>query len=440
MCSFIFTDKDVNDLDKINFYTKFRGPDKTNKVIINDYTFIHNLLSITGEFTNQPFIDGDIVCLYNGEIYNHEDFGDYKSDGECLIPLYKEHGYNFIKKLDGEFAITLVDFKEGIVIFSTDIFKTKPMFYSINNGIGSSSYSDPLIQLGHTDVKKMEPNTTLIINLETKEILEKYKVHEFDLTQHKDNCDDWIIAFENSIKKRTKNVREQIFIGLSGGYDSGAICCELLSQKVPFKSYTVVGTENTNVLNSRFSLLNGNEQQSLTKQPNEVSIAYNYIKNNTEPFQFVTHSSSSDYNEYWLQLINDNGAKHLSHVCRHAISDGKKILLSGQGADEIFSDYGFGGVKKYNHSNFGGLFPEDLSTIYPWASFYGSSMESYLAKEEYVAGSYGIEARYPFLDKEVIQEFLWLKNDIKNSHYKSVLYYYLKKHNYPFTENEKVGF
>ena len=114
--------------------------------------------------------------------------------------------------------------------------------------------------------------------------------------------------------------------------------------------------------------------------------------------------------------------------------------MSGQGADEIFSDYGFGGIKKYNHSNFGGLFPEDLKSVFPWPSFFNSSMESYLAKEEYVAGSYGIESRYPFLDLEVVQEFLWLKPELKNSHYKSVLYYYLKKYNFPFTENEKIGF
>ena len=63
MCSFIFTSKNVDDLGRINFYNKFRGPDKTNQVNINDYTFIHNLLSITGEFTNQPFVNGDIVCL-----------------------------------------------------------------------------------------------------------------------------------------------------------------------------------------------------------------------------------------------------------------------------------------------------------------------------------------------------------------------------------------
>ena len=46
-----------------------------------------------------------------------------------------------------------------------------------------------------------------------------------------------------------------------------------------------------------------------------------------------------------------------------------KIILSGQGADEIFSDYGFRGKKFYKPSNFGGLFPDDLSEIFLWNSF-----------------------------------------------------------------------
>ena len=441
MCSFIFTDKEITDVDNVNFYNKFRGPDNTNVTKINGYNFLHNLLSITGYFTIQPFVNDNIVCLYNGEIYNYEEFGSYKSDGECLIPLYKKNGFDFIKKLYGEFALTLVDFNKNIVIISTDTFKTKPIFYTLTNGIGVSSYSEPLKRLGHNNVFNMDPNTTLIIDLNTLEILEKRTVHDFDvLNQNKDGYEDWVESFKNSIKKRTKNVREKIFIGLSGGYDSGAICCELLNQNIPFKSYTVIGTENSDILNKRFSLLKGNEQQILTKDHIEINSAYNYIKNNTEPFKFVTYSNSSDYNEFWLSLIDDNGAKHLSHVCSYAIRDGKKILLSGQGADEIFSDYGFGGVKKYNHSNFGGLFPQDLSTVFPWPSFFNSSMESYLAKEEYVAGSYGIETRYPFLDLDLVQEFFWLKPELKNLHYKSVLYYYLTKNNFPFTENEKIGF
>ena len=91
-------------------------------------------------------------------------------------------------------------------------------------------------------------------------------------------------------------------------------------------------------------------------------------------------------------------------------------------------------------SNFGGLFPKDLTTIFPWPSFYYSSMESYLAKEEYVAGLHGIEARYPFLDRDVVQEFLWLSPHLKNSQYKSVIDNYFVQNNFPFSRGEKKGF
>ena len=38
-------------------------------------------------------------------------------------------------------------------------------------------------------------------------------------------------------------------------------------------------------------------------------------------------------------------------------------------------------------------------------------------KEEIIGGSHGIEQRYPFLDKEVVQEFLWLKPELKNKYF-----------------------
>ena len=110
MCSFTVTNKDI-DLNITNFFSQKRGPDYTNIKKINNISFLHNLLYITGEKTIQPLIDNDIVCLLNGEIYNYKKFGNYKSDGECLIPLYKEFGLDFAKKLDGEFAICLIDFE-----------------------------------------------------------------------------------------------------------------------------------------------------------------------------------------------------------------------------------------------------------------------------------------------------------------------------------------
>jgi hypothetical protein len=67
-------------------------------------------------------------------------------------------------------------------------------------------------------------------------------------------------------------------------------------------------------------------------------------------------------------------------------------------------------------------------------------MESYIAKEEYVGGSYGIEVRYPFLDKNVVQEFLWLSVELKNKIYKSPIDNYLRVNKYPFNEGQKLGF
>jgi asparagine synthetase B (glutamine-hydrolysing) len=440
MCSFLFTDKDINDFDHVNYFMKFRGPDATQSIDVNGYTFTHNILSITGSFTEQPFVDYDdqIVCVYNGEIYNYSEFGDYDSDGECLIPLYKKYGDKFVKELDGEFAIVLVDFKNDKFIVSTDVFATKPLWFSIGDKLAVATYESAVKGLGFRTATKLDANTTQVFNLETRELLDQFSVYEFDLNQYKTDFSDWIVAFENSIRKRTTNLRENMFIGLSSGYDSGAISCELNKQNVPYKAYAVVGSENQEILDKRFELFNPNSSGQYL-QDNRWAYR-DYINNNVEEFKYRIYSSSSDYNEFGRRLQDDNGSCGLSMICDLAKKEGKKVYLSGSGSDEIFSDYGFNGEKKFLHSNFGGLFPEDLSIIFPWASFYGSTMVSYLAKEEYVAGSYGIETRYPYLDKYVVQEFLWLDHKLKNSKYKSVLDEYLTKSNYPFESNIKRGF
>jgi hypothetical protein len=67
-------------------------------------------------------------------------------------------------------------------------------------------------------------------------------------------------------------------------------------------------------------------------------------------------------------------------------------------------------------------------------------MRKYLTKDEYIIGCLGIEARYPFLDKQLVQEFLWLKPELKNNFYKAPLREYLIQNNFPYKENEKKGF
>ena len=472
MCSIFFSTKkyDIKDLDDINYYNKFRGPDATTTLNfeINAYpevpnmsggrsekkgyiSIIHNLLTITGNFTQQPFVKDQIVCLYNGEVYNYKSFGDFKSDGECLIHLYETYGDNFTTKIDGEFAIVLLDADKDKLIISSDIFKTKPLFYCDDDGLGVSTYGEPLKKIGHSNVKRFPENTTRVYKLSTSKIINEFKVYDFDLNQHKNTFDDWNIAFEKSIKKRISNTDKGIFLGLSSGYDSGAILCELIKQNTKFKAYSVIGKvglgpwspiEDNDVLKRRHEVISKNLNGSCMTLYKDESVNKHHkelLHERTEEFDILNESSSSNYTEGW-KLYDDTAAGWISLICNKAIKDGKKVYLSGMGADEIFSDYGFGGDKMAKHSNFGGYFPSDLKSIFPWKSFYHSTMESFLAKEEYASGMWGVETRYPFLDKDVVQEFLWLNNNLKNKWYKSVLCNYLTKNNFPFNFNMKVGF
>ncbi len=400
MCGFLVFKEKGN-----NFFIQKRGQDKTTNIKIEGFNFIHNLLSVTGTTTIQPFTDKGIVCLYNGEIYNHK---FTKSDGENLIPLYKKYGTQFPKQLDGEWAIALYDFNKKIAIFATDIFATKPIW---RNGLECASYESGVG--GH----KICANTIEVVSFKGEEHSEN--IHTWDLKQYKDNYNDWINKFEKSIKKRATN---NCFIGLSSGYDSGAIACELTKQKIAFKSFIVEGKEDKSILDQRMAIINNYEY---IKNSSDYSNEKEWINNNIEKFTYIGGEGS---------IQKDSASLALSKICRLAHNEKRKVYLSGQGADEIISDYAL----FPKQSTFKGEFPKILNKNL-WKNFYNGCQYNYLGKEEYVAGSHSIETRYPFLDRDLVQEFLWLTPELKNKKYKAPIYEYLKTNNFPFKEGVKIG-
>ena len=386
-----------------NFYIQKRGQDFTSKVKRDGFTFVHNLLHITGQFTPQPYIEDDIVCLYNGEIYNHK-FA--RSDGENLIPLYKKYGTDFPKHLDGEWAIALYDFNNKLALFATDLFATKPLW---RNGLECASYESGV------GGRKIPANTVEIVHFDGRE--ESKTIHEWDLNQHKDTYDDWIVAFEKAVQKR---VTKDCFLGVSSGYDSGAIVCALTKQGVDFKAYLIHDREEIGVLTQRMKLLPDHQYLPRSTDFEEDRV---WVKTGVENFSYKGGEGS---------LQDDTAAIALSKICRLAHGEGRKVYLSGQGADEIIADYALWPKQ----STFGGTFPEKLTL---WENFYDGCQYNYLGKEEYVAGSHSIETRYPFLDQDVVQEFLWLKPELKNKNYKAPLHEYLTRNSFPFAEGVKIG-
>jgi asparagine synthetase B (glutamine-hydrolysing) len=402
MCGFL-----VHRGEGDNSRVRLRGPDVTSTLEVGGLTFVHNLLAITGVRTPQPFVDGDIVCLYNGEIYNHPYAG---SDGEVLIPLYKEFGPSFVRHLDGEFAIVLYDFSRGRIVFATDPFKSKPLFI---NGIECASYRSGV------GGERAAPNEIVVKSI-SGEIVSREPVHEWSFSQTKDRYDDWIDAFESAVVKRAK---QDCFLGLSSGYDSGGIACALLRHKVRFKAFVYAASENQNVLDRRVSLV---AHEYFEPDPALRTWLCQHVDN--EPYSIVCDGQLTG-----MHVLDDGATLGLATFARAAAAEGRKVALSGQGADEIMSDYSPWPAQ----SELKGSYPDDLA---PWRNFNYSCQESYLIKEEYAAGAFGVEARYPYLDVRVVQEFLALSAEAKNRHYKAPLREYLRRHDFPFEEGVKRGF
>jgi asparagine synthetase B (glutamine-hydrolysing) len=451
MCSFFIFNWIIQNFEKINFHLKFRGPDETTSYIFENFLFVHNLLHITGEKTLQPFVDEEnkIIAIYNGEIYNYKDIGNYKSDGLCIIPAYKKYGKNFVKMFDGEFSLALFDFSNDIFFISTDVFGMKPLWYNIGNGkLGISSYESCLKNAGLLDSIHLKPNTTLIFKISTLEKIDEIRVFEFDFKkQYKNTYDDWCDAFMNAIKKRTQNSEYPVFVCLSSGYDSGTICCCLNQLKKDYYTYTIKGQENMEIVSDRIQI-NDNfgcvYSKVMTVNQKEYIEIKKEMEKKIEPYFYDKDLGYvGDGN-----VLNDQACMGLGKIFSETQHKKQRIYLSGQGADEITSDYGYKGIKFYQHSNFGGLFPNDLTSIITndpddnviWQSFFNKTQKSYLGKEETVSGVYGIEGRYPFLDKHLVQEFLYLTKELKNKDYKAPLKYFMDKYNYPYEKEMKRGF
>jgi hypothetical protein len=403
-------------LKKANFYSQKRGPDQTRmeRVLTKgrwNIVLLHNLLDISGNSAFQPVLTEcnakRIWTLFNGEIYNYRDFADVSSDTNCIAQAFIDHGLDAGRRFDGEFAIVLFDETDESLYIFTDPFLTKPLYIGtskIDGEIGVATCASALRSIGFSQINLVQPNSAYEVHFYPNrfELNIHNQIWKFDLNQNKNNYQDWADAFLKAVYKRANHGAHRPMVYLSSGYDSGGICLALNMLQIEYDSYTIVSGEETSVLNQRIKI---NRDASCRKAVLVSGLSLKDkqqiqrdIVDNVEPFQYVHQDSPGEY-------LN--------------IYEGQKF---------------------YYHSEFGGKFPEDLRPIFPWKKFYGDSQRSYLFKEEYILGRHGLEGRYPYLDKFLVQEFLSLSSALKNETYKSPLASVFKACNYPFEAMKKRGF
>ena len=437
MCGFLSAfskDKKIldyieNNVDELMRLIKKRGPSETKNTRDEEYFISHSLLAINDHVV-QPVIKDNLVVFMNGEIYNKEAIAS-KNDTEWILKFFEEKRSE--SELDGEFIIHVLDKKEETLTILSDPFATKPCYYFHGNKtLVTASYQEPLFDLfKNQKIVEFPPNTLIKFCTKDMKILEVREVITWDFkTKYKD-FDRWDNSFKNSITKRTETDK-QIFLGLSSGYDSGLIVSELLNLKKICTSYSIYGAEEKETLDKRIDLVNKSSFGSakiVSYDQKRYDRHLAFIKNNCSNYPY------RDVNGRFIKwMLDDKAAVGLSMICEDASNINSPIYFSGQGADEIFSDYSSRGP---HHGTIRGNF---TNVRKKWVNFDQGFQRNFLSKEERIPGAWGIEARYPFLDRYVVQEFLWLDDSLKNSEYKQCLSQRLRAQNFPFRENEKCGF
>lgn len=125
-----------------------RGPDSAGYFVDHYVALGFRRLSIIDlESGDQPIYneDGSVVLLCNGEIFNYLELKKVliqkghtfrtKSDVEVLLHLYEEHGIDFLDKINGQFAFLIYDRKNRLVFLARDHFGINPLYYTIVNGL-----------------------------------------------------------------------------------------------------------------------------------------------------------------------------------------------------------------------------------------------------------------------------------------------------------------
>jgi len=386
-------------------FIRRRGPDLTWTLELEDYRFTQCLARVTGEVTPRPSADDGVVALFDGEIYDRP---AGTGAGEALIRLFRQHGEDFARHLDGEFAAAVTDLGRRIMVLATDPFATKPLF--VNGTEAASS----LGALGGGE--RVAANTVIVLDLDRGESRRSI-LAPFDFDhQHKQSYDDWFAAFEGAVRKRAV---DGCYLPLSAGYDSGAIDCALARLGIAYKVYSVEGIENLELLRRR------NVTGEILRMDVETFAEQRaFLRRHGDAASFRVKVVADDGDEETYEPLEDGASCGLALIHSRARSEGRRVFLSGTGADEILAEYRR-------------QWPEQLR---PWPTFVGGWRAAYQGKEELVAGAFGVEGRYPFLDRAAVQEFLWLSPELKSRHYKAPLHEYMTRHGYPFDENVKRGF
>ncbi len=338
-----------------------------------DLLFGHKRLSIFDITTagHQPMIFEDgLVIVFNGEVYNfweiREDLKQKgytfktNSDTEVIVRAYKEWGEACLNKFNGMWAIVIYDSEKNKLFISKDRFGVKPLYFIKNTEslIFASevkqfrSFKKQHFSLNKKSIQtfidegSLDYDDTTFYNEVTRYRAGFYSSYFFD--DHKmveesyytlpsktikinqeDAFAEYNRLFSSAVSRRMR-ADVKIGVAISGGVDSSAILYHVVDLLKD-------SGNNVNTFSAIFPGMEGDES-------NHIKIIENDLKDKINIFY------TNPYEEFTIEDL----VKHIFHqdfptdsasnyaewaVARLVKKNGVKVLLGGQGGDEVFAGY-----------------------------------------------------------------------------------------------------
>ena len=388
---------------------RHRGPDWSGIYCGKTAILAHERLAIVDPFSGkQPFVSSDkrFVLAVNGEIYNHASLRDRykdtydfqtKSDCEVIIPLFLDKGPECIEDLSGIFAFSIYDVENNRHFTARDQMGVIPLYMGEDED-GTKYFASELKALeGYCESYEVFP-PGCYYDSETKKITKWYKRAWQDYDTVKDNVSDenkLREALESSIKKQ---LMSDVPYGvlLSGGLDSSLISA--ITQK-----YAQMRIESNDTAEAWWPRLHsfavGLEGSPDLLKAKEVADAIGTVHHEVTFTVQEGIDALSDviYHIETYDITTVRASTPMFLLARYIKSMGIKMVLSGEGADELF-----GGYLYFHQAPDAKSFHEE--TVRKLDRLY---MYDCLRANKSLA-AWGIEGRVPFLDKEFMDTAMTL--------------------------------
>ena len=344
-----------------------RGPDDNDTFLNANIAFGHSRLAIIDiNHAKQPMKSADhqYILIFNGEIYNYLELRQHLvskgmqfktySDTEVLLNMYIYYGKNCVSKLNGMFAFTIYDTQNDSLFLARDHFGIKPLYYTYkeNDFIFASEVKAILKYPGikaesdmqsineyltfqvmlkkHTlfkNIHSLEPATYMIV--QNGKIKEKKKYWEFDYQIDESKTEEQYTSELLHLLENTLNIqtRSDVPIGayLSGGIDSSLV--STLASKNYFGDF--------------HTFSGGFKDSPDFDETGYAQIVHRSI-NSIHHEIFPTSNDFSDTFEqiiYHMDYPEAGPGVFSQYMVSKLASEHVKVVLGGQGGDEIFGGY-----------------------------------------------------------------------------------------------------